>query len=411
MGILDFFQQTNSPYSEDMRYKAGMLSLGLLGGTMMAAGAPSTDPGQYGRIMAQGLAQAGPMMQQSLDQQMQMQDMMAEREREAAMQAYMESPDFGAGMTPEQMEFIRNAPTEIGMGLLGDALFAQSGVPEFESGMTYNEATGQWEPVQAWWDNKEAIALAGRDNTTIVNEAETPAQVTAREIYGDPGPGLVWDIDPATGQARLGDNGAPIAAAYQGGPVWQDQQDAASAEAAAAEKAETAENTEAVQYMVVQDDIGRALELAQNEMATGWLGARAANVEGSDAYNLRQTLLSLEANIAFDALNQMRAASQTGGALGNVTERELALLSATYGSIDPSQSGSVLEYNLKRLEWAMDKVVNGIPDGNGGIRRVTQDDFEAFTASLGQPDASPAGGDSGISSEDQALIDKYTGDQ
>jgi len=265
--------------------------------------------------------------------------------------------------------------------------------------------------VQAWWDNKEAIALAGRDNTTIVNEAETPAQVTAREIYGDPGPGLVWDIDPATGQARLGDNGAPIAAAYQGGPVWQDQQDAASAEAAAAEKAETAENTEAVQYMVVQDDIGRALELAQNEMATGWLGARAANVEGSDAYNLRQTLLSLEANIAFDALNQMRAASQTGGALGNVTERELALLSATYGSIDPSQSGSVLEYNLKRLEWAMDKVVNGIPDGNGGIRRVTQDDFEAFTASLGQPDASPAGGDSGISSEDQALIDKYTGDQ
>lgn len=135
MGILDFFntqqnawnaQQANSPYTPDMRLNAGMQSLGLLGGTMMAAGAPTTDPGAYGRIMGQGMAQRGPMMQQSLDQQLQQQDMMAEREREAAMQAYMESPEFGAGMSPEQMEFIRNAPPEIGMRLLGDSLFAQS---------------------------------------------------------------------------------------------------------------------------------------------------------------------------------------------------------------------------------------------------------------------------------------------
>jgi len=143
MGILDFFQQTNSPYPEDMRYKAGMQSLGLLGGTMMAAGAPSTDPGQYGRIMAQGLAQAGPMMQQSLDQQMQMQDMMAEREREAAMQAYMESPEFGAGMSPEQMEFIRLAPPEIGMGLLGDSLFAQPDLLKSNQTGTFKTPTGE----------------------------------------------------------------------------------------------------------------------------------------------------------------------------------------------------------------------------------------------------------------------------
>jgi hypothetical protein len=129
MGILDFLNRpTNSPYSEDMRMNAGMQSLGLLGGTMMAAGAPSTDPGQYGRIMAQGLAQAGPMMQQSLDQQMQMEQMAAEREREAAMQEYLASGGGGL-LTPEQASFLSMVPFEVGASLLGKQMFAGAGDP------------------------------------------------------------------------------------------------------------------------------------------------------------------------------------------------------------------------------------------------------------------------------------------
>jgi hypothetical protein len=122
MGILDFFntqqnawnaQQANSPYTPDMRLNAGMQSLGLLGGTMMAAGAPTTDPGAYGRIMGQGMAQRGPMMQQSLDQQMQMQDMMSEREREAAMQEWWDAN--GASMfvdNPELAGLLSTMPME-----------------------------------------------------------------------------------------------------------------------------------------------------------------------------------------------------------------------------------------------------------------------------------------------------------
>ena len=121
----------------------------------------------------------------------------------------------------------------------------------------------------------------------------------------------------------------------------------------------------------------------------GQLGALTADVSGSPAYNLRQTLLGIEATIAFDSLQAMRDASQTGGALGAVSEKEIALLAATYGSIDAGQSGSILKYNLQRLDWAMDKVVNGMPDGQGGLRPVTQDDFDAFTATLGGPDAPP----------------------
>jgi|DEB0MinimDraft_3_1074331.scaffolds.fasta_scaffold01324_11 hypothetical protein len=401
MGILDFLNRpTNSPYSEDMRMNAGMQSLGLLGGTMMAAGAPSTDPGQYGRIMAQGLAQAGPMMQQSLDQQMQMQDYQRQMEMREQLPGILSE----AGLSDELAALAQYAPEEAISGLFGqqfaspdpltDSMIGEYVTPDGQVvPLLHADALSQgyspYEGSELQLQNKLALAEARRPSNTTIIEAEEAAQITAREIYGDPGPGLVWKTNPETGQVVIGENGAPIAVPYEGGSVWQEQQAAAAEAELAADKAETAENTEAVQYMVLQDDVARALALAQNESAVGFIGAKSAFIEGTPAYNLRQTLLGIEANIAFDSLNQMRAASETGGALGNVTERELALLAATYGSIDPNQSGSILQYNLKRLEWAMDKVINGMLDGSGGRRRVTQADFDAFTATLGGPDAPP----------------------
>ena len=233
-------------------------------------------------------------------------------------------------------------------------------------------------------DRLGSPVVSGGTNTYISGAA--PPEVLANDRFGDPGQGLVWKLGPDN-EVVMGANGAPIAIPYEGGSVWRNQEDAAAAAETAADKAETTENTENIQYMVVQDDVGRAKELAQNPNAVGFIGARSTDIEGTPAYNLRQTLLGIEANIAFDALNQMRAASETGGALGNVTVRELELLSATYGSINQGQSGSILAYNLARLEWAMDKVVNGMPDGAGGLRKVTQADYDAFTATLGAPEA------------------------
>ncbi len=107
---------------------AGIQSLGLLGGTMMAAGAPSTDPGQYGRIMAQGLAQAGPMMQQSLDQQMQMEEYQKQQEREAALQEYLASGGGGL-LSPEQASFLGMVPPEVGASILGEQMFPGANDP------------------------------------------------------------------------------------------------------------------------------------------------------------------------------------------------------------------------------------------------------------------------------------------
>jgi hypothetical protein len=186
MGILDFMnakqqgwnaQRANSPYTPDMRLNAGMQSLGLLGGSLMAAGAPTTDPGQFGQIMGQSMAQAGPMMQQSLDQQLQMADMQAQREREAAFSGLLESGD--TGLNPEQAQMLGLLGYDVAAPILAEQMFAQSDPPPFKSGMVWNEATQTYDPVQAWWDNKEALAEVGRANSTINNttviEGDEPA--------------------------------------------------------------------------------------------------------------------------------------------------------------------------------------------------------------------------------------------
>lgn len=61
-------------------------------------------------------------------------------------------------------------------------------------------------------------------------------------------------------------------------------------------------------------------------------------VPGTDAANFKAQLEQLKANIGFGSLAQMREASKTGGALGNVSDRETALLTSTLGALSINQS-------------------------------------------------------------------------
>lgn len=71
---------------------------------------------------------------------------------------------------------------------------------------------------------------------------------------------------------------------------------------------------------------------------TGWLGSKLRDVGGTAAYDLGQQTQNVEANAAFDALQAMRNSSPTGGALGQVTERELDLLKSSVANVNPNQS-------------------------------------------------------------------------
>jgi hypothetical protein len=73
-------------------------------------------------------------------------------------------------------------------------------------------------------------------------------------------------------------------------------------------------------------------------------GVPLVNNAGKD---LASNIDTLRANFAFDALQAMRDASKTGGALGQVSELELALLERAVTNIDPNQSHEQFLTNLE----------------------------------------------------------------
>ena len=92
-----------------------------------------------------------------------------------------------------------------------------------------------------------------------------------------------------------------------------------------------------------------ALDTAISDVSAvtaGPVGAGGSGVWGSPQYDYAEVLKTIKANIGFDRLQQMRDASPTGGALGQVSEMENKLLQATQGSLEQGQSPARLKSNL-----------------------------------------------------------------
>lgn len=86
-------------------------------------------------------------------------------------------------------------------------------------------------------------------------------------------------------------------------------------------------------------------------MTTGVVGKAQSYVPGTTAYDLNQRLLTIKANLGFDRLQQMRDASPTGGALGQVAVQELNALQSTVGSLELGQSKDELLKNLNKIDF------------------------------------------------------------
>jgi hypothetical protein len=87
-----------------------------------------------------------------------------------------------------------------------------------------------------------------------------------------------------------------------------------------------------------------------NAWTTGFIGNIGRNIAGTPAHDLEKTLVAIQANLGFETLQQMRDNSPTGGALGNVTERELEFLQSAWGSLAQSQSPGQFRENLIKLK-------------------------------------------------------------
>jgi hypothetical protein len=137
------------------------------------------------------------------------------------------------------------------------------------------------------------------------------------------------------------------AGTYRMQPIPGGPEDTSKSEMAAAEGSLQQSN-------IALDKIAQARELIDNSSffnpATGFGAETAAGIGGTNAANYKAVTDTIEANIAFDALAQMRAASPTGGALGAISERELTLLGATLASLSQAQSPAQAKQHLAELE-------------------------------------------------------------
>lgn len=94
--------------------------------------------------------------------------------------------------------------------------------------------------------------------------------------------------------------------------------------------------------------------------STGLPGQVLQNVGGTDARNLRGDIDRIKANIGFEELNKMRRESPTGGALGQVTERELQFLQSVQGSLDQAQTPEQLERMLNDIKLSTARLKNDL---------------------------------------------------
>jgi hypothetical protein len=109
--------------------------------------------------------------------------------------------------------------------------------------------------------------------------------------------------------------------------------------------------------------IDRALgQVGENTAGFGtWLSI----LPRTQARDLRATLSTVKASLAFDELKKMRESSPTGGALGSVTERELDLLESAVQSLDQGQSPQQLRANLERVRTHYTNWANAVAQSAG----------------------------------------------
>jgi hypothetical protein len=126
---------------------------------------------------------------------------------------------------------------------------------------------------------------------------------------------------------------------------------------------------------VVLNKIDEAEKLV-GKGTTGF-GSYLSIVPGTPARELSTVIGTIKARLGFDQLQQMRNASPTGGALGQVSNRELASLEGALASLDQGLSADALKQNLKQIKesysrWQQTAVGKLPPDRREQMETPTQ---------------------------------------
>lgn len=205
-------------------------------------------------------------------------------------------------------------------------------------------------------------------------------------------------VSPARGIKTVDDGlGTQIVDAATGNTVRRVERDVAGAKTqaevgeargkfiAAIPKLEMANASMVAKNELVSQDIAKAKALADSYLATGLSGAALKNWPQTDAFALRETIKTIKGNIGFDALQQMRVESPTGGALGQVAVQELEYLQSVLGSLEQAQRADDIKNNLDRI----DQFIKGRAQR---VQEAFQKDARRFGADVATPPQMPQPG-------------------
>lgn len=229
--------------------------------------------------------------------------------------------------------------------------------------------------------------------------------------YGNPPTDMAWSRD-AQGNVNVDENGAPIPVPLQNSKL------AAEREAAAAKEENLGEQRSTTAGVVI-DEIDFAKKLIEDNAdswfpVTGITGKVVGLIPNTPHYDFNEAIETVKANIGFDKLQEMRNASPTGGALGQVSDFENRLLQATMGSLDTGQRRDTLIRRLDRIQGLYDKVnaVLTAPDMATAERRARELDRDLADVERNirrrtdtQPEPEASGADTPI----DGIMKKYGG--
>ena len=142
------------------------------------------------------------------------------------------------------------------------------------------------------------------------------------------------------------------------------------------------------------DEVANQVKNQAGLLTTGFLGDISKGIGGTPAKDLAANLDTLKSTIGFEKLAEMRANSPTGGALGNVSDRENALLQSVWGALEQSQSPEQLKKNVERVQeqakksWANVKkayeIDYGTPYPEDGVQQTNAPSLDDLLKKYGQ---------------------------
>jgi hypothetical protein len=155
------------------------------------------------------------------------------------------------------------------------------------------------------------------------------------------------------------------------------------ADARAAERAAARDRMDEAALLATQkqiENIDRFLRMGGPSAITGiWDSTIGRHIPTTDAANADAILETIRANSAFGSLTEMRANSPTGGALGQITVRELELLQSAETALSTAQDEDQFTESLniyrRRLEDIVRKLRAQTAPAESGVESLSDEEL------------------------------------